>query len=328
MRTNPVEIVPAENGNIEDSVGLVQDSDIVYIECEEEDSHTTMVLMDSEYTQAIPVARAISVPVVDPILQKAHSASGIGSLFGLDYYRLIAADVLEAIDGNSAMKSKTIPKKKVLFSTHVVRQCAVDRRDLGTLPYVVSLDAAFNATGAFVLNDLVSDVVIKTVSNTDVEALKAGCDIFTQRGLLGGNSAQLAEDMRVFSTPPYKLVGAWRGKIMVGVSVFRGFSMNNGERFVHIELLATLMDISPGVGSALMRVLRKLSQISPLHTGHIGAFTLRTRNALRFYDRKLPERNGPHARSLLVSMVCVDELISLYSHLDMRYSSVFPDNRN
>jgi len=321
---NPVEAVPPGMLTGEDSAVLVQHSEVVDVGCEAEDSDTTTVAMDSASTQSITVAHAIYAPIVDPILQKAQSATGIGPLTGLDYNRLVAVDVLQAINDSGALKPGTIPRKTSLLTTHVVKQCAVDRRDLGPLPYVVASDTAFNSMGAFLSNDRSSNVTIKTVSNTEVGNLKAGCEILTQRGLLIGTTAQLLNDMHVFSTPPYKLIGAWRSGTMVGVCVFRGFCTNTGQRLIHIELLATLRDVTPGVGSALMRVLRKLSQVSPLHVGHLAAFTLRTQNAQQFYDRKLPERNGPHARSMLVSMVCIDPLTSLYSHLDMRYSCVVP----
>jgi hypothetical protein len=289
-----------------------------------------MVVFDSGSAALVPAANDVPVvpvvPVVDPILLKVQSANGIASLFELDYPRLTSEDVLQAINNNKVLRSKTIPKNKKLYCAYMVKQCAIDKRDLGPLPYVVGLDNAFNAMDGFVTKDAVSNIEIKTVSSTDGGVLEAAAKIFTQRNLITGTPAQIREDMRILSTSPYKLIGAWHDgdNAILGASVYRGFLTNTGQRFIQIELLASRSDVAPGVGSALMRVLRKLAQVSPLHVGHLGAFTLRTPIAHRFYERKLPERNGPHARSFLVSVACIDEHTSMYTHLDMRYCVVFP----
>lgn len=290
-----------------------------------EDSFTTIVAeIDSIVPNPPPVVRAI--PITDQVLDAAKSAAGFGeSLHGVPFERSIRQDVLDELNSNPAFFSRTIPRRKSLYPTYVLHQCAIDRRDLGLLlPHVISVDAGFPSLELFVCTDAVSNVVIKNVHSSNLPTLAAAAEIFVQRALLGGQDAQIANDMQVFSNGDYRTIGAWRGDALVGSCVFRAFLTNTGERMIHLELLATRLDASPGVGSALMRVIRKLSQITPMHSGHVAAFTLRNKNTHRFYNRKLPECNGPHSRALIASMLCVDPFTSLYSHLDMRCSVVLP----
>jgi len=275
-------------------------------------------------TAPFAVVQVLGTLSVSSLATRAASDEGIGPDFdGLDYASLMHGSVVTALKNNSCVLSKGPPKKNALYATWILRQSHIDRRDSGILPYVVKIEDSFPTLKPLRVCD--GDIVLMSIDTNDCKMLMAVAKIFTTRAIMHGTPEELLHDMKIFSSGHFRMVGGWRDGVLVGAVVFRSFILNTSDRMLHIELIATKSSTGPGVGSAMMRLLRKLSHISVLQPGHIAAFTLKTKEAKRFYDRKLPECNGPNARSLIISMLCIDNSCKLYPHLDMRCVTVFPE---
>lgn len=280
--------------------------------------------LTAKATAPFSVVQVFGTLSVSSLATRAATGEGIGPDFdGLDYASLMHDSVVTALKNNSCVLAKGPPKKRALYATWLLKQAHIDRRDSGILPYVVKIDDSFPTLKSLRVCD--GDVVIMSIDTNDCKMLMAVAKIFKDRTIMAGTPPELLHDMKIFSSGHFRMVGGWRDGVLVGAVVFRSFILNTSDRMLHIELIATKFSTGPGVGSAMMRLLRKLSHISVLQPGHIAAFTLKTKEAKRFYDRKLPECNGPNARSLMISMLCIDNGCKLYPHLDMRCVTVFPE---
>ena len=214
--------------------------------------------------------------------------------------------------------------KVATFRSHMVYQCALDRRSLGaSVLCATSLDPVFSLHG-FRVNrcGLTVEKVLSAAS------LKKCQHLFVNTDLLSGTAAEKLHDMAMFSNPPFHLLGATTadGKL-AAACVFRVVTLNNGQRLIWLELLASKSPKNTAVhgGTAIMHVLRELSMISPLHPGHICAMTLRTPQATKFYKRQLPSCNSPQARAFVVSFAFLDTNVVMKPHLDMRCTTVWPN---
>ena len=223
-------------------------------------------------------------------------------------------------EGTFKPAQTTIAQKDYLkFITY---QCALDRRDNGSiLPHVVEIDTFLPPMDRFRTFDTTSQLEIVGIT-TDAVARSTLAGIFVQRQLLVGTIEEIEHDMNIFSQSPFNMIVVKRGDVIEGGAVFRAHTLNTGERVIHIELIATAINATRGGGSALMRVMRKLSQVSALHNGHMVALTLKNKATGRFYQRKLPE-HGPQARAIMISIALLDENTILKRNLDIRYTTVF-----
>jgi hypothetical protein len=216
------------------------------------------------------------------------------------------------------------PRSQEMYQNWVRLQCGYDRRDTGQLaPHVTQVNTEIPAMANFVKFFNFSGVSVSSVSSSNIETLAQISDIFKARHILLGTPAQLAESMKEFTTFPFYTLSAVRDGVVVGGAVVRAHTLNNGERLIQIELIASTTGVAPGVGTSMMRVIRAVSQVTAAHTGHVAAFTLKTKEATRFYERKLPER-GPGARALLYSVFLLDLYPSLPKALEMRSVVVSP----
>lgn len=210
------------------------------------------------------------------------------------------------------------------FRSHVVYQCALDRRSLGSsLLFVTSLDQPFSLHGFHVERGGLA--VKNVVSNANVKKCER---LFVSTGLLSGTAAENQSDMSMFSKPPFYMLGATTadGKT-VAACVFRVATLNNGHRLIWLELLASKSPRKTRVhgGTAIMQVLRELSMVSPFHPGHVCAMTLLTPDATEFYQRQLPSCNSPQARAFVVSFAFLDTNVAIKHYLDMRCTTVWPN---
>ena len=212
-----------------------------------------------------------------------------------------------------------------MYEKWVRLKCAYDRRDTGvTQTYAIEVNVELPAIAGYIQDFQFSGVRVESAKCSDIARLTALSAVFEQVQILHGTPSQLAESMQAYCNPPFYTLLATRDSEVVGGTVFRGHRLNNGERLIQIELIASKKDGPAGVGTSLMRVLRAFSQVSAAHTGHVAAFTLKTKNATRFYDRQLPEI-GPGARALLYSVFLLDGGVGhLPKNLDMRSVVVRP----
>lgn len=216
------------------------------------------------------------------------------------------------------------PRSQEMYVEWVRLQCGYDRRDTGQLAtHVAHVNTAIPAMLNFVKFFNFSKVGVASVSATDTETLAQISAVFKARRILLGTPAQLAESMQEFTAFPFYTLSAIRDGVVVGGAVVRAHTLNNGERLIQIELIASITGVAPGVGTSMMRVIRAFSQVTAAHTGHVAAFTLKSREATRFYERKLPER-GPGARALLYSVFLLDAYPSMPKALEMRSVVVSP----
>ena len=230
--------------------------------------------------------------------------------------------VLDAIERREKKELPTA--RKATYFSFLVYQCAFDRRDQGgrLLPHVVVPNVMLPVDDLRIAD---GDVTIEPVSAADL-AMQAACArIFIDRGLFWDESyAEVILDMLLYTTEPFHFLAAKRGGVVVGAVVFRAHELNTRARLVTLELLATASTAAPGVGSALMRVMRELSQVTPRSIGFVAAACLKTAGARRFYHRKLPEVESPLARALMVSMSIRDPDSILKNYLELRCVSVMP----
>jgi hypothetical protein len=237
----------------------------------------------------------------------------------------------EATSGASLERLKRItgmtdakPKAQGLYRDWLTLQCCRDRADTGVCAlHVVETDVLLPSMATLISFSQASNVSIQTVAVADITTTKAISRIFVARDIMSGGDKLIAHDMDLFTREPFYTLAATRNGEVVGGCVFRAHSLNNGERMIQIELIATKEGGAVGVGTCLMRVLRGLSQASAMHTGHIAALTLKSKSASRFYARKLPEA-GPMARALLLSTAMLDPLMSMPKHLELRSVTVRP----
>lgn len=216
------------------------------------------------------------------------------------------------------------PRSQALFEQYVRLQCACDRRDTGVIPmHVTEVNIKLPAMSNYIQHFAFSGVTIACVTSYCTDELAALAAIFQAQGILQGTADQLKASMREFSAPPFYTIVGTVGQEVVGGAVLRGHGLNNGERVVQIELIASKEGTRRGVGTTIMRVIRAFSQVSAAHTGHVCAFTLKTAKAVKFYSRQLPEM-GPGARALLYSVFLLDPESHLYKKLEMRSVSVRP----
>ena len=222
-----------------------------------------------------------------------------------------------------ALNSVKIPTSKTYHFTRVIKEVAQDRRDLGLLPHVVKANVEMNMHD-FKRFDIEAECMITYVVAEDAAKIKAAAEIFEVRKILGPALPEvIANSMNTLTKAPYFLIAAMRKDVVEGAAVFRAHAVSDGTRLITIEMFATKEGVKPGIGSAIMRVLRDLTRVSPMTAGHLAAFTVKTPNAKRFYARKLSEK-GPMARALLVSLACIDPIKTcVEAHLEMRYSAVF-----
>lgn len=257
------------------------------------------------------------------VLQMASSKSGISLDYTISYTDLIRPDVFQALLKNPVMTDKAL-KRKCFYASNLVMQLNKDIRDLGhCFPYVVETNHKLPMLAKSWV-DASSGLVTSVVGNDQVDLHGKLASILVSRGLVDGTVELCTEDMKTYTTEPFYTLACFRNNSLVGIAVFRCSVLNNRERMIQLDLLATKLNEPPGVGTTLMKILRGLSQVSPLHHGFIAAQALRTASARRFYARKLPDCNSPLARSLLLSLACADPTNYLAPHLDLRASVVFP----
>lgn len=218
------------------------------------------------------------------------------------------------------------PRNAELYPKWIRLQCCKDRFDTGAVyPHVSRCSVLLPAMGAFAKTFTDTNVTVKRIFASETEALSKVASIFRSRNLFSNAPmANIVHDMtNVFAIEPFYTFAAVRDGRVVGGAVACAHELNNGERLIHIELLASESGIACGVGTSIMRVLRSLSQVSAAHTGHMVAFTLKTKDARRFYARKLPEV-GPSARAFLYSIHLLDPHSTMPPHLEMRSVAVPP----
>lgn len=253
------------------------------------------------------VVPPVAPPIAPPIALSFEEATSHASMLRL-----------WTIDGMTDAK----PRSQALYRDWVTLQCCRDRMDTGVCaPHVLEINVTIPSMTT--LRSYFSDPNVSVQTVSDGASIESITTIFKERDLIAGTDAEIAADMLVFSQEPFYTVSATRNGEVVGGCVFRAHNLNNGERLVQIELIATKEGSAAGVGTSIMRVMRGLSQVSALHTGHVAAFTLRSKSASRFYARKLPE-SGPTARALLLSVAMLDPLCAMPRHLEMRSVVVRP----
>lgn len=237
------------------------------------------------------------------------------------FYDLTSSSVLSAFNGRDGGPPVNTDD---MFRAHLVYQCALDRRSLGnSLLYVTGLDPWVTLHG---LNISTNGFSVKPVTS-EVNRKKA-LELFVKKRLLCGTREENRHDMNIFTAHPFHMIEASnaKGKLCT-VSVFRVATLNNGHRLIVLEMIASVSarENITGGGTAMMQVLRKLSMISPYHAGHITAATLRTKKAVRFYERQLPSVNCPQSRAFMVSHAFLDPNVELKRDLDTRCTTVWPD---
>jgi hypothetical protein len=257
------------------------------------------------------------------VIKMASSKTGIVFASPLSYNDLIRPQTFQALLNNAVLTENAL-KRKCFYLSNLVIHLNKDIRDLGRcFPYVVEVDTKL-PMAAKVFADTTSNLVISVVSNQDVDLHAQLASILVSRGLVDGSVQECTEDMKAYTSFPFYTLACFRDNILVGIAVFRCHTLNTMERMIQLELLATKLKEPPGVGTSLMKIIRGLSQVSPFHQGFVAAQTLRTAGARRFYARKLAECNSPLARSLLISLSCINPSSYLASHLDLRAAVVFP----
>ena len=228
--------------------------------------------------------------------------------------------VLDAIEKREKKELPTA--RKATYFSFLVYQCAFDRRDQGgrLLPHVVVPNVMLPLDDLRVLD---GDVTIEPIYSSDLATQAACAKIFVDRGLFKEETFdEVLTDMLTYTSEPFHFLAAKRDDVVVGGVVFRAHELNTRARLVTLELLATASNAVPGVGSALMRVMRELSQVTPRSIGFVAAACLKTAGARRFYHRKLPEVESPLARALMVSMSTRDPDSILKNHLELRCVTV------
>jgi hypothetical protein len=230
--------------------------------------------------------------------------------------------VLDAIE--KRQKKELPTARKATYFSYLVYQCAFDRRDQGgrLLPHVVVPNVMLPLDDLRVLD---GDVTIESVYSADLATQAACAKIFVDRGLFKEETFdEVLTDMLMYTSEPFHFLSATRGGVVVGGVVFRAHELNTRARLITLELLGTVSNAAPGVGSALMRVMREFSQVTPRSIGFVAAACLKTAGARRFYHRKLPEVESPLARALMVSMSTRDPDSILKNYLELRCVSVMP----
>ena len=272
---------------------------------------TTLTHADDSSVDDVPLE------TVD-LVRMARDKAMFQHRFVCDFSDLSSTQVLNAIEEGTLPS----PWKGETYFSHLIYQCAYDRRDCGKLlPHVVYANdmlplADFRVTDA--------DICISTVVPDDAVTLALCGDILAARAVLVGKPADIDADMQVYVRAPYHMLAASRNGKIEGVCAFRAHTLNTHARLITLELLATASNARRGVGSAIMRVVRELSQITPRSAGFVAASCLKTNAARKFYQRKLPEASSPQARAFLVSLACSDPDTRLMKHLELRCVSVWP----
>jgi hypothetical protein len=235
-----------------------------------------------------------------------------------NFHDLTSPVVLAAFEDRLNGPPKNDP---LTFTEYMIYECARDRRSLGTsLLYATELDAPFNIDG---LEFISNGYTIKPVTS----AMMFGCckRLFVSTGLLGGTPKEIALDMQLYSKPPYYMLSCTGpDDALRTAAVFRVHGLNNGNRLIALDLLASAFKDGVGGGTVMMRTLQDLSKISPRHPGHISAATLRTRKANKFYGRQLPSCNSPQDRAFLVSVAFLEADGVLKYDLDSRSATFWP----
>jgi hypothetical protein len=258
------------------------------------------------------------------VLAMASSKSGISLDVAVSYTDLIRPETFQALTTNPVLTAAAL-KRKHFFLTDIVLQLNKDIRDFGKcIPYATKANLSLPmAAKSFV--DAASGLTMAVVHAADKVLHKECAAILVNRLLVDGTVEAATEDMLVYTSEPFYTIACFRGDKVVGVAVFNAHELNTKERLIQLQLFASKLNEPPGVGTAMMKVLRGLSQVSPLHQGFIAAQAVKTPNAKRFYARKLPDCNSPLARALLLSVTCLDPSAYLASHLDLRATVVFPN---
>jgi hypothetical protein len=258
------------------------------------------------------------------ILAMASSKSGISLDVPISFTDLIRPETFHALKTNPMLTAAAL-RRKHFFLTDTVLQLNKDIRDFGKcMPYVTKVNLSLPMVAkSFV--DATSGLTMVVVDAADKHLHKECAAILVSRLLIDGTMEAATEDMLLYTSEPFYTMACFRGDKVVGVSIFNAHELNTKERLVQLHLFASKLNELPGVGTAMMKVLRGLSQVSPLHHGFIAAQAVKTPNAKRFYARKLPDCNSPLARSLLLSVTCIDPSAYLASHLDLRATVVFPN---
>ena len=287
-------------------------------------------LSDDTETTAVAAEADLSAAAVPPVLASTISTATTTTqvAFRQDisdtytYSTASSAPELARISSESGFKPSQTTASQKDYLKLITYQCGLDRRDNGSmLPHVVEIDTYLPPMDRFRTYDTTSKLEITGITTDSVTRSVLG-GIFVQRQLLAGTPQEIEHDMKIFSESPFNMIVVKRGEAVEGGAVFRAHTLNTGERVIHLELIATEINAARGGGSALMRVIRKLSQVSALHNGHVVALTLKTKDTCRFYQRKLPE-HGPQARAVMASIALLDETTILKRNLDIRYTTVF-----
>ena len=304
--------------NYSESSDECSDEDI--IECESSDECS-----DEDIIELVEATAPVVVPVFKPPTYTTTTTQIAFRQDCLDaptYSTATSGSELDRMVAEGIFKPNQTTVAQKDYVKFITYQCAIDRRDNGgMLLHVVEIDTPIPPMSRFRTFDTTSQVDIVGVT-TDNVARSVLAGIFVQRQLLVGTHEEIEHDMKIFSELPFHMIAVMRGDIIEGGAVFRAHTLNTGERAIHLELIATKFNANRGGGSALMRAMRKLSQVTPLHNGHIVALTLKNKATNRFYQRKLPE-HGPQARAIMNSIALLDENTILKRNLDIRYTTVF-----
>ena len=281
----------------------------------ETDATETLVAADDTPADDLPLD-------VADLVRMASGPTLFQHRFVCSFDDLSSRAVLDAIEKRD--KSARPTTKKATYFSHLIYQCAFDRRDQGgrLLPHVVAPNVMLPIDDLRVQD---GDVTIETIPPSDLATQAACARIFVDRGLFKEETyGEVLADMLLYTAEPFHFLAATRGGVVVGAVVFRAHELNKRLRLVTLELLATASAAAPGVGSALMRVMRELSQVTPRSIGFVAAACLKTAGARRFYTRKLPEVDSPLARALMVSVSVRDPDSILKNHLELRCVTVMP----
>jgi hypothetical protein len=253
------------------------------------------------------------------IVQKAKMQSPDFSNVTCDFTDLVAPSVLEAFEQRLCGKPLNKP---TTFVEYIIYECARDYRSLGhSLLYVTNIDTPFTVDQFKAVQN--GYTVEPVHSSTMIGCCKR---LFVSTGLLSGGAKKIALDMDLFSKAPYYMLACTApGGNLHCAAVFRVHTLNDSTRLIALDLISSYSVDCVGGGTAMMRVLRDLSRISPRHHGNICAKTLRTRSPMDFYKRQLSSCNSPQDRAFITSIAFIDPNYGMCRHLDMRSTTVWPE---
>lgn len=258
------------------------------------------------------------------ILEMAKSEAGVRiTEQPCQYHELVSPQTLYELSRNVPLM-RAINRQGNKLSKNVL-EAGKDLRDSGHHhPYITDINEDLPMSMPY-LSVGGSDIQLVYVRKGDKKMKDDITRIFLDRDVLNGTEEQLDNSMNMYLERPYYTLAAVRGGIVVGGVVFRAHRLNTAERVINIELIATEDSGIRGVGTTIMRVLRRLAQATPFHHGYVMAQTMKTEEAMKFYERKLPQLESPLARSLHLSLLCLDpHYASLYAHLSLRADVVYP----